>query len=296
MRWWSAVKPDTFFVALKILDGEGEIVFKCGRGGMEGRAECLETTDTSETWIVRTEEDRSASLPLQQTTMAKHPYFLTFLPSFHSFSLSPIFIFVRSSSLNGFPSWFFRSPSFSLFHLPSYLWNGASTSTLSAKCLSPSAFRRDGHDGATPETLGHNENRPPCSFASFSDADAKFLRFQRCAHFLLQPNPSCIAPRPRHHATLVLSPLSPSFLPSSLAFSIYFLWQQKQLRSPLSHSAAAAAAKAAAGRSPPPSSSSALSLSTVTASTPKRVAAAAAAFGHITLSSRYIWRRLWLQQ
>ena len=39
------MKPDTFFVALKILDGEGEIVFKCGRGGMEGRAECLETTD-----------------------------------------------------------------------------------------------------------------------------------------------------------------------------------------------------------------------------------------------------------
>ena len=82
------MKPDTFFVALKILDGEGEIVFKCGRGGMEGRAECLETTDTSETWIMRTEEDRSASLHLQQTTMAKHPYFLTFLPSFHSFSLS----------------------------------------------------------------------------------------------------------------------------------------------------------------------------------------------------------------
>ena len=99
-------------------------------------------------------------------------------------------------------------------------------------------------------------------------------------------NPLCsIARRPRHHATLVLSPLS--LLPPSLAFSIYFLWQQKQLRSPLSHSAAEAAAR---------SSSSVLSLSAVTASTPKRVAAAAA-FGHITLSSRYIWRRrLWLHQ
>ena len=108
---------------------------------------------------------------------------------------------------------------------------------------------------------------------------------------LFLPNPLCIiARRPRHHATLVLSPLLP-LLPSSLAFSIYFLWQQKQLRSPLSHSAAVAEAEAA-GRS----SSAALSLSAVTASTPKRVAAAAA-FGHITLSSRYIWRRrLWLHQ
>ena len=108
---------------------------------------------------------------------------------------------------------------------------------------------------------------------------------------LFLPNPLCIiARRPRHHATLVLSPILPLLpLLSSLAFSIYFLWQQKQLRSPLSHSVAAAEAAAR-------SSSSALSLSAVTASTPKRVAAAAA-FGHITLSSRYIWRRrLWLHQ
>ena len=86
------VSCETRHLPCRLLRWRGEIVSKGGRGGsgMEGRAEYLETTDTSKTWKVRRIERLSSSL--QQKTMAKHPYFLTFLPSFHSFSLSHLYL------------------------------------------------------------------------------------------------------------------------------------------------------------------------------------------------------------
>ena len=71
------------------LDG-GEIVSKCGRVG----------------WRLGEREGKSDYLPPQCEQR-------TFLASFFPF-LRAFFIFVRSSPLNGFPSWFVRPPSISL--------------------------------------------------------------------------------------------------------------------------------------------------------------------------------------
>ena len=125
--------------------------------------------------------------------------------------LRAFFIFVRSSPLNGFPSWFVRPPSISpplRSSLLSLEWCEHHHSVCEMSFPLP-AFCLPRWNINYQVTISNNSSQ-----TQFFLALPHLLSPTLCS-ILFLPNPLCIiARRPRHHATLVLSLLSslPRFL------------------------------------------------------------------------------------